>query len=117
LSGEYDPLHNRLFFPFAGLGGNEENLANQCETIVHECTHAYSLYCETRTHLGLNKDTPLPRPEQRAGTIVSVPFSQDFISATRGYDIREGQAAPPGFVQRTSFVWRCTHSLLELDLT
>jgi len=36
--------------------------------------NAYCLYYnETRTHLGLDKDTPLPRPTQRAGTIVSVP--------------------------------------------
>ena len=36
---------------------------------------SYSLYYnETRTHLGLDKDTPLPRPAQRAGTIVSVPI-------------------------------------------
>ena len=30
-------------------------------------------YNETRTHLGL-EDAPLPRPAQRAGTIVSVPI-------------------------------------------
>lgn len=36
---------------------------------------SYSLYYnETRTHLGLDKDTPLPRPAQRAGAIVSVPI-------------------------------------------
>ena len=36
---------------------------------------SYSLYYnETRTHLGLDKDTPLPRAAQRAGTIVSVPI-------------------------------------------
>ena len=36
---------------------------------------SYSLYYnETRTHLGLDKDTPLPRPVQRSGTIVSVPI-------------------------------------------
>ena len=36
---------------------------------------SYSLYYnERRTHLGLDKDTPLPRPAQRAGTIVSVPI-------------------------------------------
>jgi transposase InsO family protein len=36
---------------------------------------SYSLYYnETRTHLGLDKDTPFPRPAQRAGAIVSVPI-------------------------------------------
>ena len=36
---------------------------------------SYSLYYnETRTHLGLDKDTPLPRPAQRSGPIVSVPI-------------------------------------------
>ena len=36
---------------------------------------SYSLYYnETRTHLGLDKDTPLPRPARRAGTIVSIPI-------------------------------------------
>ena len=31
-------------------------------------------YNETRMHLGLDKDTPLPRPAQPFGTIVSVPI-------------------------------------------
>ena len=31
-------------------------------------------YNETRTHLGLDKDSPLPRPTQRAGSIVSAPI-------------------------------------------
>jgi len=31
-------------------------------------------YNEMRTHLALDKDTPLPRPAQRSGTIVSVPI-------------------------------------------
>jgi Integrase core domain len=31
-------------------------------------------YNTTRTHLGSDKDTPLPRPEQRSGTIVSTPI-------------------------------------------
>src|SRR5262245_65645369 len=36
---------------------------------------AYSVYYnETRTHLGLSKDTPLPRPVQRSGTIVAMPI-------------------------------------------
>ena len=33
------------------------------------CTY----YNETRTHLGLNKDTPLPRPIQQAGIITARP--------------------------------------------
>src|SRR4051812_35303877 len=36
---------------------------------------AYSTYYnETRTHLGLWKDTPLPRPVQRSGAIVAMPI-------------------------------------------
>ena len=36
---------------------------------------SYALYYnEMRTHLGLDKDTPLPRLAQRTGTIVSVPI-------------------------------------------
>jgi len=36
---------------------------------------AYSIYYnETRTHLGLSKDTPLPRAIQRFGTITAVPI-------------------------------------------
>jgi transposase InsO family protein len=36
---------------------------------------AYSAYYkETRTHLGLSKDTPLPRPVQRSGAIVAMPI-------------------------------------------
>ena len=36
---------------------------------------SYSLYYnETRTHPGLDKDTPLPRPARRSGTIISVPI-------------------------------------------
>ena len=35
----------------------------------------YSLYYnETRTHLGLGKDTPLRRSVQRSGTIVTIPI-------------------------------------------
>ncbi|MFL6796569.1 MAG: integrase core domain-containing protein [Xanthobacteraceae bacterium] len=34
----------------------------------------FRYYNETRTHLGLDKDTPLPRPAQRSGTIVSTPI-------------------------------------------
>ena len=33
-----------------------------------------SYYNETRTHLGLNKDTPLPRATQRFGTITATPI-------------------------------------------
>ncbi|MFL6796559.1 MAG: integrase core domain-containing protein [Xanthobacteraceae bacterium] len=34
----------------------------------------FRYYNETRTHLGLDKDTPLPRPAKRSGTIVSTPI-------------------------------------------
>ena len=44
------------------------------EQHLRHVVKTYSAYYnETRTHLGLDKDTPLPRPTQRAGTIVSVP--------------------------------------------
>ena len=55
---------------------------------------SYSVYYnETRTHLGLDKDTPLPRPIQRTGTIEAKPVLFGLHPATRGYDIREGQHA------------------------
>ena len=42
---------------------------------VRRVLTTYSAYYnETRTHLGLDKDTPLPRPAQRSGPIVSVPI-------------------------------------------
>src|SRR5262249_47839019 len=53
----------------------------------------YSLYYnETRTHLGLGKDTPLRRSVQRSGS----PYQScsDCIIVTRGYDFREGQVFP-----------------------
>jgi len=37
-------------------------------------TSYFRYYNETRTHLGLDKDTPLPRPAQRSGTILSTPI-------------------------------------------
>ena len=53
---------------------------------------SYSVYYnETRTHLGLGKDTPLPRPVQRSGAIVAVQSCPDCTTATHGYDFREGQ--------------------------
>ena len=39
--------------------------------ILKSYTHYYN---DTRTHLGLHKDTPLPRPVQRSGAIVTVPI-------------------------------------------
>ena len=45
------------------------------ERHLRQVLKSYSLYYnETRTHLGLDKDTPLPRPTQRSGKIVSVPI-------------------------------------------
>ena len=45
------------------------------ERHLRQVLKAYSAYYnETRTHLGLEKDTPLSRPAQRFGTIVSVPI-------------------------------------------
>jgi transposase InsO family protein len=42
---------------------------------LRQVLKSYSLYYnQTRTHLALDKDTPLPRPAQRSGTIVSVPI-------------------------------------------
>jgi transposase InsO family protein len=37
-------------------------------------TSYFSYYNETRTHLSLDKDTPLPRAVQRCGTIVAMPI-------------------------------------------
>ena len=52
----------------------------------------YSLYYnETRTRLGLGKDTPIGRHIERSGTIVTTPILSGLIIATRGYDFREGQ--------------------------
>jgi transposase InsO family protein len=42
---------------------------------LRQLLKSYSLYYNgTRTHLGLDKDTPLPRPTQRSGTVVSTPI-------------------------------------------
>jgi transposase InsO family protein len=42
------------------------------ERHLHRILAAYSSYYnETRTHLGLAKDTPIPRAVQRSGTIVT----------------------------------------------
>jgi hypothetical protein len=52
----------------------------------------YSLYYnETRTHLGLCKDVPLGRHIERSGRSSSHQSCPDSITATRGYDFREGQ--------------------------
>jgi transposase InsO family protein len=45
------------------------------ERHLHRLLVAYSSYYnETRTHLGLAKDTPIPRAVQRSGTIVTTPI-------------------------------------------
>jgi transposase InsO family protein len=45
------------------------------ERHLHRILAAYSSYYnETRTHLGLAKDTPIPRAVQRSGTIVTAPI-------------------------------------------
>ena len=45
------------------------------ERHLRQVLKSYSRYYnETRTHLGLDKDTPLPRLAQRSGAIVSVPI-------------------------------------------
>ncbi|MBX9776110.1 MAG: transposase [Xanthobacteraceae bacterium] len=45
------------------------------ERHLRQVLKSYSLYYnQTRTHLGPDKDTPLPRPAQRSGTIVSAPI-------------------------------------------
>jgi transposase InsO family protein len=44
------------------------------ESHLRQVLKSYALYYnEARTHLGLDKDTPLPRAVQRTGNIVSVP--------------------------------------------
>ena len=50
-----------------------------------------SYYNETRTHLSLDKDAPIPRAVQRCGTIVATPILSGCIISTRGYDFRKGQ--------------------------
>jgi hypothetical protein len=40
-------------------------------------------YNETRTHLGLAKDTPIPRAVQRSGTIITAPISVRIASSLR----------------------------------
>lgn len=52
---------------------------------------SYCLYYnETRTHLGLDKDSPYPAPFSERGPSRPSRFYPDCITATRGYDIREG---------------------------
>ena len=66
---------------------------------------SYSLYYnETRTHLGLDKDTPLRRAVQRSGDYHHhANLVADCIIATRGYDFREEHQARKRriFVQRS----------------
>ena len=50
----------------------------------------FAVYNETRTHLGLSKDAPLGRANDR-GPSSLCQFYLDCIIATRGYDFREGQ--------------------------
>jgi hypothetical protein len=52
----------------------------------------YSLYYnETRTHLGLGKDTPLRRAVNNPGSSSQHQSCQDCITDAPGYDFREGQ--------------------------
>jgi transposase InsO family protein len=45
------------------------------EQHLHRILAAYSTYYnETRTHLGLAKDTPIPRAVQRSGAIIATPI-------------------------------------------
>ncbi len=61
------------------------------EQHLRQVLTAYSLYYnEARTHLCFGKDTPLGRAAQRSGRITVTPILSDCISATRGYDFREG---------------------------
>jgi hypothetical protein len=48
-----------------------------------------SYYNESRTHLTLEKDTPLRRAIQRCGAIIQ--FFPDCTIAMCGYDFRKGQ--------------------------
>ncbi len=53
----------------------------------------YSVYYnETRTHLGLGKDAPQPRPIQRCELSSPPRSSPDYTIVIRGYNFREGQA-------------------------
>ena len=45
------------------------------EADLRRALKAYaSYYNRVRTHLSLNKDTPLPRPRQSVGSITSIPI-------------------------------------------
>src|SRR5262245_27638671 len=58
---------------------------------------AYAIYYnETRTHLGLSKDTPYPAPSSDLGQSQPCRSCADCIIVTRGYDFREGQAEAVG---------------------
>ena len=47
-------------------------------------------YNETRTHLSLNKDSPLSRPVERAGVFFAAQSSADCITNTSGFDFSTG---------------------------
>ena len=48
-------------------------------------------YNETRTHLSLDKDSPLSRTVERAGRILCRQSSADCITNTSGFDLRQAQ--------------------------
>ncbi len=58
------------------------------EAHLRRILHAYLEYDNTyRTHLGLDKDTPLGRPVHDRGTIAPVPKLGASTMSTSGYDI------------------------------
>jgi hypothetical protein len=85
------------------------------ETHLRRVLTLYSRYYnETRTHLGLSKDTPLRRAVQRSGTIVDARSYLDCIIATPGYDLREGHG--PALIEPTRFDPTCRWRAGVLDV-
>ncbi|MFL6798838.1 MAG: integrase core domain-containing protein [Xanthobacteraceae bacterium] len=70
-------------------------LRRECLDHLPQLLRSYfRYYNETRTHLGLDKDTPLPRPGQRSGTIVHL-SCPDCTTLMLGPNFREAQVSVP----------------------
>ena len=66
------------------------------ERHLRQVLKSYSAYYnETRTHLGLSKDTPLPRPSSDLEPSSAFQSCPGYTIATRGHDFREGQPSYP----------------------
>ena len=73
-------------------------------------------YNETRTHLGLDKDSPLPRAVRRMVTLCPCQSSPDCTIAMFGYDFREGQVRRQTQATLDLAVIDPTHSRLQWRL-